>query len=270
MYTAHALTIASGVVSSILAILCVEAYRWARRSLIRRALANVLAIQGGSALIVASIKDKEVERKAVDYRDAYAIGHLLELCARIHIDAKMEVFHRRSEIGDECTFLSVGGPLSNDFTEEALRRFVPSFRLLEKVDIEVSQPGVLRKDGKHKDYRGFGIGDKELLASEYEEPAILVKLTPEVLKQDRTVHLIFGYSGQGTAAAAYYLSRYYSYIDGKHGKNAYCISIQVSRRDMYKSVPIEHEVHEIFGGLYSEKGKWGSKLSRLFSPRRAA
>ena len=60
--------------------------------------------------------------------------------------------------------------------------------------------------------------------------AVLIKLTPDDLGEDKTVHLMFGYKFEGTRNAVKYFSAHYqdlySRFQGKH----YCVALLVDIR----------------------------------------
>lgn len=226
----------SGTVSSLLAVGCVESYLALRRNLSYRALRNVLGLHSGPTIIVASLKPTDSDIKAISYRDAYAFGHIFSLCHRVNAEAQLVPFHKMSDIGGESNFFSVGGPRANRFTEREITQFVPGFNTSAKEETVTSREGELEGDRLRRAVGGFVVGDVPLPASELEEPGILIKLTPEILKQDRTVHLIFGYSGQGTGGAAYFLWRYYQSLNSTFKRRHYCVAIKVYRNESYKSV----------------------------------
>jgi len=228
--------IVAGMISSILAVICVELYVRVGRQIHLRSLRRVLSLKGKPTLIVAPIKNQDLAFHSISYKDAYAFGHLFDLCTRVASDAELAPFHKLSEIGNERNFLSVGGPLSNGFTQDELEKFVPGFALIPQDKANDNKSSDLDGDGLHKYIKGFSIGDHKIVIGEHDEPALLIKLTPELLDQDRLVHLIFGYSGHGTAAAAYYLWRYYKLIHDKFGDGAYCLVIKAQKGNTYKNV----------------------------------
>jgi hypothetical protein len=225
-----------GTASSLLAVGCVESYLALRRSLSCRALTNVLGLHPGPTIIVTSLKRNDSNIKAISYRDAYAFGHIFALCHKVNVEAQLVPFHKMSGIGDESNFFSVGGPRANRFTESEIAQFVPGFKIFSQEEAATSRESELPEGLARSAAGGFVIGDVRLPANELEEQGILIKLTPEILNQDRTVHLIFGYSGHGTGGAAYFLWRYYKRINATFKRKGYCIAVKVYRNDSYKSI----------------------------------
>lgn len=230
----EAWTLLGGVVAGLAALAVAAAWRRLRAARGQRPLREVLGLAGQPALIVAPIRGQDLQAKAIDHRDAFAFGHLFELCRRAGAEARLVPLQRLSDLGDERNVLAVGGPLSNLFTQKQLERFVPGFRLVEEHEASAfAQP---LPEARQRYVTGFEVGSVQLLASESEEHALLVKLTPRELDQDRTVHLLFGYSGQGTAGAAYYLWKYHRRLHAAFGERAYCAALKVYRNESYRSV----------------------------------
>lgn len=227
-------SVLSGVISSIIAIALVEAYLAAKSWSTRRKLKRLLALEGLATLIVAPLKHQDLSAHAISYRDAYAFSHIFELCHRVGVDATLVPFHRMSDIATERNYISVGGPLSNRFTQEYLTRYVRRFRLITQEQAVTSSEPPPRDGSRY--VTGLAFGAVELLATESEEHGILIKLTPTELDQERTVHLVFGYSGHGTGAAAYYLSKYYAQLWSAFGDRAYCIAIKCYRKEGYRNM----------------------------------
>jgi hypothetical protein len=69
--------------------------------------------------------------------------------------------------------------------------------------------------------------------------AFLVKLTPEITGLASIVHLAFGRSSTGTAAAAYYLSRHYGHIYASHASKPYFLALRASKVIGYASVSMD-------------------------------
>jgi hypothetical protein len=228
----------AGTASSLLAVGCVESYLALRKSLSCHALKNVLGLHPGPTIIVTSLKRNDSNIKAISYRDAYAFGHIFALCHKVNVEARLVPFHKMSDIGDESNFFSVGGPRANRFTESEIAQFVPGFQIFSQEDQEEvansreNEPRGLPRNAAG----GFVIGDIRLPANDLEEPGILIKLTPKILNQDRTVHLIFGYTGHGTGGAAYFLWRYYQQLNATFKRKSYCIAVKVYRNESYKSI----------------------------------
>jgi hypothetical protein len=227
-------TALGGVVAGLAALAVVQGWRRLRARSAQRPLREVLGLAGQPALIVAPIRGQDLQGKAIDHRDAFAFGHLFELCHRAGVEARLAPLQRLSDLGDERNVIAIGGPLSNLFTQKQLERFVPGFRLVEEHEASAfAQP---LPEVRQRYVTGFEVGSVQLLASESEEYGLLVKLTPRELDQDRTVHLLFGYSGQGTAGAAYYLWKYHRRLHAAFGERAYCTAVKVYRNESYKGV----------------------------------
>lgn len=226
-----------GIVASLIAILIVECYHLLRRETQQRVLKRVLSIRGRSCLLVSSLFQLESGSQLIHRKDAYALGHLLELCNRLGIEAQFVPYNRISEREKATDLIVVGGPLNNEITNRYLALYVPSFSLIHKQ--EASAFKNLPTPSWHY-VTGFRVGSHTLLANENEEYGILVKLTEDELDQTRTVHIVFGYSAQGTAGTAYYLWKHHKILHEAFGRGKYCVAVRVSKFESYKSVSSKH------------------------------
>ncbi|HDD44712.1 MAG TPA: hypothetical protein ENG63_07630 [Candidatus Desulfofervidus auxilii] len=228
------ITILAGVISSLLAVFLVESYLIVKRKIHRRRLKKVLSFHGQVCHIIAPIYHQELKNGLIHYRDAYAFSHLFELCHRLNVEGKLIPFHKISDVAEADDLIVVGGPLSNKITSNYLRKYCPGFQLI--YEKEASEFKELPAAANVRYVTGFRCGKHVLMANDDEEYGILVKITEKELDQERTVHIVFGYSGIGTGAAAYFLWKYYGKLFKKFGENKYFIAMKVSRHESYKSI----------------------------------
>lgn len=223
--------ILAGVTASLIAIALVELFKLLRRKFRQRKLKSVLSITTGECRIIMPIRSRDSEGDLVTHKDAYAVSHLLELCHRLNIDTEAIPYDRVSETAKLTDLIVVGGGLTNDYCRKLLAKYCPAFQHIH---------GEARDnfDIKTEDYvTGFKAGEVSLIPNADEDFGVLVKLNYADLDQPRTIHLVFGYSSLGTAAAAYYLSRYYNNLYKHFGKSHYFIAIRTQRLESYKNVP---------------------------------
>lgn len=209
----------SAVVASLLAVIIAEGYRVLRNIIRNRSLRIALNLRTNACSIIAPICAIKNEMDLIPHMDAYALSHMMELCLRIGVEPIIIPCTRPYDSFDSNDLIVIGGPSSNNFTSSYINRFIPTF-------------SIVRESNK----RGFMIGEKFLPQAKNEEYVFLVRFSDSELDQNRSVHLLFGYSGEGTAASGYYFSKHYRSIAKKFGENSYCIAIKMIRGEGYKSV----------------------------------
>jgi len=69
-----------------------------------------------------------------------------------------------------------------------------------------------------------------------EPSGINLSATPFLVKPVVKAGAFFGYSGQGTGGAAYYLWKYYHWLNATFKKKGYCGAVKVYRNESYKSI----------------------------------
>jgi hypothetical protein len=235
----YAISLVAGVISSLIAIGLVELYRWLRKTFNHRVLKRVLQLHPAPCIIVAPIFnnpniDSQLSDSLMHYRDAYAFGHLFSLCHRIGVEPSFVPYNKVSENEELPDIFCVGGPLSNKETSFYLSRYVRGLCMIDA-------SGVPTKDWHQGGH--FRIGQKDLFETKSEQYAILTKITEMELGQERTVHLLFGYSAMATASASYYLWKHFANIHKYKGKHRYCIAVKLVGGENYKSVQIGYEDH---------------------------
>lgn len=134
-----------------------------------------------------------------------------------------------------CHELHIGGVTSNKNTATYVRNYVQGFRAVTSEYAKKSEPGLedlhedllIRPKGDGFDVLNFG--SLPFTKGRYDW-AVLIKLTPDDLGEDKTVHLMFGYKFEGTRNAVKYFAAHYqdlySRFQGKH----YCVALLVDIR----------------------------------------
>ena len=224
----------ASLLASLIAVSIVEAYLWARRSLHLRALKQILDFHGSKCLLVAPSVTAEETDATIHYRDTYAFSHAVALCHRLKVEVDMAPFHNLSEFADVTDNISIGGPAANRFTDRCLEDHVPGY--VPHPDRGKAKSTLVETGDALSHPKGFTVGDVFLPANDNQEWALLIKITHDLLDQNRTIHLLFGYGGQGTAAAAYYLSKHYGRLASKFGARKYCVAVPVPRGTTYRNV----------------------------------
>jgi hypothetical protein len=218
-----------GISASLIAILIYELYKLILRRVNKYKLKSILGLENELNYLLAPIyPDKEGEKR-IKYRNAYSFGHILELAYRIGKEPQIIPHDGLSEFSDTSDIIAVGGPKSNTYVKRIIKDYEIDFKITYKDEInEFEQPI------GPKVYTGFKIGEEIFPASEQKEPAIIIKLTEKEIGEKRTIFLLFGYSAQGTASAAYYSNKEYKRLYKAFKKNKFYILINVSRRESYK------------------------------------
>jgi hypothetical protein len=229
-----------GILSGLLTIIVVEGYLRARRLFDKRRLRLVLGLSVGECAIACSslsgLPEPVVaelgirETTTLGVVEALGLAHLLEMCRRV--DAKVNLFPSDQvpvDLGSDL--ISVGGPVSNPITSFHLNSFCPGFQPYYGDD------SVVFPWGKMPD--GWLCNGQRFRDSEDEVVGFLVKLTPHITGRPSVVHLAFGRSSTGTAAAAYYLASYYKQIYQTYKSSAYFLALRASRVMGYRSVPLQ-------------------------------
>ncbi len=222
----------SGIISSLIAVGLLELYILIKKQFRLKSLKSVLSIHSDSCSIVAPIHKQEKTRGLIHHRDAYAFGHLFELVNRLSKEANLIPFHKISETAEAGDMMAVGGPMSNEITEIYIKKYLPTFAL-----IYANEANEMKNVPNTSGYvTGFRIGDESFLTTDEDEFGILIKLTDKVLDQNRSVHLLFGYTARGTAASAYYLWKHFKQICKEFRNEKYFITINVPRNEGYKVI----------------------------------
>lgn len=228
------MTFLSSFLASLLAIVIIECYNWLRRRTYHRALKQTVSLHHSSCLLIfPSIIDSRDGGTSIHYRDAYALSHVLAICYRLDINVDMTPFHMLSEIAEVTDQFVIGGPMANKITERYIRDYVPGYHA-QKSNVEGQSTSGISKESKEKS-AGFAIGAEFLSVDDDHDWALLIKLPGDLLDQNRTIHLLFGYSGEATGSVAYYLAKYYRHIAKTFGTSKYCIAVRIERGN-YRNV----------------------------------
>lgn len=231
--------ILTGTLSSLLAVLLIEIYLFLRKKTASRKLKSVLSLTTDSCLLVSPIFGQKLNPALIHHKDAFAFGHIISLCHRLNKDVNIIAFHKYPESIEALDLFLVGGPASNEITNSYLKKFIKNFSYIEENSSSLIKNGIEVNTGKW--ISGVKIGNSIFKFTKDEEFGILIKLTSNELNQDRTVHILFGYSGQGTGAAGFFLSNKYVKIFNKFRNKKYCIAFKVARNESYKVVSSNFE-----------------------------
>ncbi len=223
-----------GVLSSLIAVVAWETGKWLMEKNRHRKLRRVLSIKTRTCNIVTATRQQDTEGDLLAHRDAYAFGHLFELCHRLGIEPELFPHTHRDDLRKPADLIILGGPLNNQFTERFLKEFCPGFSLVH------GQPTTENYDLRNQPFvSGFQLGSRQITPEADEDFAMLIKIDSGLLSQSRTVHLLFGYGSIGTAAAAYYLASHFGKIHSRFSASRYCIGFRVPKIEGYKNVPLE-------------------------------
>ena len=161
---------------------------------------------------------------------AVGTAHMLELCRSIGTVSEI-AFHNSIPPDLPPNLIAVGGPLGNSVTKFHLDRSCPGFQPYYDEDSFVYPDGRVPA--------GWDCGGQRFQNSDDEVVGFVVKLTSMLTRHNGVVHLVFGKSDIGTAAAAYYLSEYTRDIYVGHRDRPYFLAIKVSRVMGYRSISSE-------------------------------
>lgn len=218
-----------GISASLIAILIFEYYKFIVKRVNKYKLKSILGLENELCYVLAPIYPDKGGKKRIKYKNAYAFGHILELTYRIRKEPQIIPHDGLNEFTDISDIIALGGPKSNSYVGKIINEYNIQFKTTNKAEINKFKQPI----GPNI-YTGFKIGEEVFPASEIEEPAIIIKLTEKEIGENRTIFLIFGYSAQGTASAAYYLSKEYKRLYKAFKKNKFYILINISRRESYK------------------------------------
>jgi hypothetical protein len=229
------LSLVSGIISSLLAVLIIEAYLYIRRTVARRSLRAVLAIsEKQCTLIMSNIKEIDPTEfgstEVTGIYDALGATHILDTCRKVDVMCDL-VPQNRISLDAPRDLIVIGGPLGNRVAAFHLSAFCQGFRpsYSTEASSRSQSPRLI----------GWTCGPHDLRDSADEAVGFIVKLTPDVTKRSGSVHLLFGRIDIGTAAAAYYLSKHYDRIFRAYGKGTYFIAVRASRVTSYRSITLD-------------------------------
>ena len=267
----------TGVISSLIAIILVECYRFISHKMRNQRLRQFLGFKSQSCLIVTSRHTIEIDARndegmlfspaeseraiqcqisTIDHYAAYAFGHLFEMCQRVGIEPKISPHNKISETEEEGNVISIGDPLNNPFSRRVLERLFPDLTLFRQREITHLGGNVYKR---LDNLRSVDIGGDHLLSRDGRDYAFIVRAGARELRQDRTVHIIWGTSGQALASATYFIYKYHKRLLKNFEDEKYFVAIPVYN-ESYKAVTF----HYI--DLTSQAFPYPAKEHRDFKP----
>jgi hypothetical protein len=219
----------AGVISAVLLAIVISVWRICTWRLHNRHLKAVCAFRRGRPVRIMAASWGENDR--VDRMDTYALGHLVDTCRRIGLDTEIRLVADEDYADEPYDLVIVGGPQAS----------IVSRRYLETVDgffvVRLNGERVSMDSYRDQDAAGYGFGSREFLTSDSHEFATLIRFPKEWFGGDRTVHLLFGNKGRGTAAAAYYLWTHYDRLFVSVGNDPYVVVVKIGHT--YKDITDE-------------------------------
>lgn len=218
-------SIIPGIVSSLIAVALIEAYRLARQRFYHRALRRLLPIFKDQVTLICPAlapRQESYDLGLLTYYDAYALGFLLEAASRLRVRTEVVSSTLRSSEATPA-IVCLGGPYSNRFTKSILSEFCPGFSAATDNDDDA-----------------FRCGTNTFRNLESNSHAFLVRLSAQTTRRSGDVLLLWGIEEIGTAAAAFYwMDRAKNiYRDYSHGD--FFLSIKIDPRLGFRSLPQEH------------------------------
>jgi hypothetical protein len=260
------------IIINLIASLVIFAGGWIMSNVItgkrRQALKNILGIKKSQDFngvrIITPVYHKQPNSKLMHHKDGIAVSYVLKLLHDIGVNAHIVAYHEISSNSQDSPrdTVVIASPVSNSKCEEYMKKYVPRFVVIdernevEKNRIPASETDARKENGDLK--FGFRIfnGDQnspdkmnEIPIYEDNDYGVLIKLDTQHTRLEKTIHLLFGMSATGTAAAAYYLAKHYSLINKVHNTGSYCLLVRVDRREGYKHV--RHDFIDISSALHS-------------------
>ena len=225
------MTLFMNILAGLLVAILIHCFLYIKRNRHKRALKQVLELHDSTCTFVSSTDHEEGDKFSIYYLDAYAFSHVLALGNELGLNIEIYPHNGIPESAQSQDRFSVGGADVNSFTKNCLTKYVKGYRYSR--DPKQGKSGEPERTPAE---RGFTFGRRFLRYTDDEDWAVLIKLNKEVLDQNRTYHLLFGYGGKGTAAAAYYFSKHYQKLYERFGSNKYCVAVKVDKKDIYKNV----------------------------------
>jgi hypothetical protein len=136
----------------------------------------------------------------------------------------------------ERDVISLGGPISNALTTHYLLKCVPGVVIVnpENHPRRTLSGCQMRSEQllSHSNQGGFRVGDRLFLCENDKDYGFIVKLPRETTKGENTVFLIFGWSSNASAGAAYYLLHYRRELYDRFTKNQFCVAVEVPKSSL--------------------------------------
>lgn len=221
------LSIVAGVASSLLAIFIVWLNQVLKQKIKNRKLKIILDLAGSECLIsVPSIRSFKGS-VLVAHQEIYAFGFLSDLVRKIGVEP---VIIPASNISDNQALYDefcVGGPPSNARTDEILKTYIPDFEFV------LTENALGEQDPSKGWIHGYRLGEKLTERNSRTEYCFLAKIRTVY---GQTIHLVFGITGLGSSAAAYYLKKNASNIYKMFGEKNYFLVLRYTNRFGYGSV----------------------------------
>ena len=137
--------------------------------------------------------------------------------------------------------IHVGGPIANIRTSTYMHNFFPDLKWnvlpehrnkYNETDMKKIYEQVIRVN-ENKEGFSFGNEDKDFFEykKDNKDCAILIKLTPNDLGMNKTVHLLFGGGNDGTSQAVNFFAENHSLLFKKFKNKHYFIIIPVNKKD---------------------------------------
>jgi hypothetical protein len=227
--TKYGSTLLQGIIASLLAVIIWEICRFFINYIDKFRLKAVLGVKNRNCLIITNIRHRNTDEELVHYKNSYALGHIIEIVNKIKKISQVIPYHKLSEFNEVSDVISIGGPLSNDYTKKILTDYRIEYNTTKQNEINKYSTPIANEI-----VTGFKIKGNDYPAEDHREPALILKLTDKETSQDRSIVLIMGLTPQATAAASYFLSKEYKSLYRKYKSKMFYILIYNSSRESYK------------------------------------
>lgn len=219
------LSLASGIISSLLAVSIVELYGVGRRRYRRRALKALLPdVAGRCTVVVPALPwvERSASRGLLTYDDASAFAYAIG--AAHLVDTTVEVTSSRLASREASPALvCIGGPRVNTFTESLTAEHHPGLRLVEEGSrLYVDCGGRQFRDTPTRSYGFVG------------------RLSSRSTGRGGAALLLWGLDGIGTIAAAYYFVDRITVLHQAFPDGDFLIAVEIDPRLGYKALPAGH------------------------------
>jgi hypothetical protein len=134
----------------------------------------------------------------------------------------------------ERDVISLGGPISNALTTHYLVKCVPGVVMVNPENHPRGIPSgwqMCYERLPSRSTQGFRVGDQYFLCEKDKDYGFIVKLPRETTKGENTVFLLFGWSSNASAGAAYYLLHFRHKLYDEFKENKFCVAVKVPGQD---------------------------------------
>ena len=230
------ISITSGIISSIIAIIIIQLYIYFVKNISHWHLRKVLSFSDKKCLIAGPVNLKLHEAGVIFPRTSFSFAYILNLLFPLKLDVNLIPYNKISEYEYYTSEICIGGPAANKRTKNYLKKYIPNFKSLSEISKDSS-------DTKH----GVKINNEEYLDNSETEISFLIKIR---VSSKATVHLFWGRTDEGTVASVNYFCNNFKKIYKKYKCNSYCIALNTDKAFGYKYANIHadysNELKNIF------------------------